>query len=108
MRRLGGGYGGKITNSLPIASSCAVAAVKLNRPVRIVLDIENMIDMCSSRLPYLISYEVRRFRAGHLASSVLSKDSYIFAFPKQAPGYRPFLLILIAHSCGACRVSMSV
>ena len=64
MRRLGGGYGGKITNSLPIASTCAVAAVKMNRPVRVVLDIENMIDMCSSRLPYLISYEVRRFGTG--------------------------------------------
>ena len=57
VRRLGGGYGGKITNPLSLASTCAVAAVKLNRPVRVVLDIENMIEMCASRIPYLISYE---------------------------------------------------
>ena len=68
MRRLGGGYGGKITAPLPLASACAVAAVKTNRPVRIVLDIENMIDMCASRLPYLIKYEVRRQRRRRLHS----------------------------------------
>ncbi|XP_043236080.1 indole-3-acetaldehyde oxidase-like isoform X1 [Amphibalanus amphitrite] len=66
VRRIGGGYGGKITNSLPIASACAVAAVKLNRPVRVVLDIENMIDMCATRLPYLISYEAGYDDSGRL------------------------------------------
>ena len=58
VRRIGGGYGGKISNPIPIASACAVAVTKLNRPVRMVLDIENMIEMCSGRFPYMISYEV--------------------------------------------------
>lgn len=58
IKRLGGGYGGKITNPIPIAMACALAAVKLNRPVRIVLDIENNISMCSTRTPMLANYEV--------------------------------------------------
>ena len=58
VRRIGGGYGGKITNPIPIACACAVAATKLNKPVRMVLDIENMIEMCSGRFPFMISYEV--------------------------------------------------
>ena len=59
VRRIGGGYGGKITNPIPIASACAVAATKLNKPVRLVLDIEDMMEMCSGRYAHLISYEVR-------------------------------------------------
>ncbi|XP_043246690.1 abscisic-aldehyde oxidase-like [Amphibalanus amphitrite] len=57
VRRIGGGYGGKISNPIPIASACAVAATKLNKPVRMVLDIENMIEMCSGRFPFMITYE---------------------------------------------------
>ncbi|XP_037081125.1 xanthine dehydrogenase-like [Pollicipes pollicipes] len=57
VRRLGGAYGGKITNPMPIAAAAALAAVRLNKPVRIVLDIETNIAMCSGRMPYLVSYE---------------------------------------------------
>lgn len=68
VRRIGGGYGGKITNPIPIASAAATAALRFNRPVRIVLDIETNIEMCSGRIPYLINYDVRAAWAHQLTS----------------------------------------
>ena len=63
VRRLGGGYGGKLSYASPVAASAAVAAVKLNRPVRIVLDVETNMEMYGGRLPYLIEYKVSSGRA---------------------------------------------
>jgi xanthine dehydrogenase/oxidase len=34
MKRMGGGFGGKETRSVFLAMACAVAARKLNKPVR--------------------------------------------------------------------------
>ena len=44
--------------SVPVAASAALAAVKLNRPVRIVLDLEANMEMYGGRLPYLVQYKV--------------------------------------------------
>ena len=38
VKRVGGGFGGKETRTLPVSTICAVAAEKLGRPVRIMLD----------------------------------------------------------------------
>ena len=38
VKRVGGGFGGKETRTLPVSTICAVAADKLGRPVRIMLD----------------------------------------------------------------------
>ena len=43
--------------SVPVAASAALAAVKLNRPVRIVLDLEANMEMYGGRLPYLVQYK---------------------------------------------------
>ena len=37
-RRIGGAFGGKASRSMPVAAAAAVAAVKLGRPVRLVLN----------------------------------------------------------------------
>ena len=58
VRRLGGGYGGKLQHPSRVASAAAVAALKLNRPVRIVLDIRTNMTLLGGRLPYLIQYQV--------------------------------------------------
>jgi len=58
VRRLGGAYGGKLSYSSPVAAGAALAALKLNRPVRIVLDLETNMEMFGGRLPYLIQYKV--------------------------------------------------
>ncbi len=37
-KRMGGGFGGKETRSIYVSAACAVAAFKLRRPVRMILD----------------------------------------------------------------------
>ena len=46
VKRMGGGFGGKETRSVPLALAVAVAAAKLNRPVKLMLDRDE--DMCTS------------------------------------------------------------
>ena len=60
VRRLGGGYGGKLQHPSRVASAAAVAALALNRPVRLVLGINTNMTLLGSRLPYLIQYQVRQ------------------------------------------------
>lgn len=48
-RRIGGGYGGKATRCNPVAGAAALAAYKLNRPVRFVQSLESMMDTCGKR-----------------------------------------------------------
>jgi xanthine dehydrogenase/oxidase len=58
VRRLGGGYGGKLFKpSLP-AAAAAVAAKVTGRPVRLVMDLETNMRMIGKRLPYMTTYEV--------------------------------------------------
>lgn len=57
VKRIGGGFGGKETNSGVIATAAAVAARKFKRAVRIVL--ERYDDMCvtGNRHPFLFKYK---------------------------------------------------
>lgn len=58
VKRMGGGFGGKETRSIPICCAVAVAAQKLGKPVRISLDRD--MDMCTTgqRHPFLAKYKV--------------------------------------------------
>jgi len=58
VRRLGGGFGGKFKNSGSMACAAAVAANKMNRPVRIILDLKSNMRMYGKRLPYFAKYNV--------------------------------------------------
>ncbi|MED6168315.1 aryl-alcohol oxidase 3 [Stylosanthes scabra] len=57
-RRVGGGFGGKSMKSICAATSCALAAHKLRRPVRMYLDRKTDMIMAGGRHPMKITYSV--------------------------------------------------
>ncbi|KAL5575105.1 hypothetical protein UlMin_016804 [Ulmus minor] len=57
-KRVGGGFGGKALKSIPVATACALAAHKLNRPVRMYLDRKTDMIMAGGRHPMRITYNV--------------------------------------------------
>ncbi|XP_054797014.1 abscisic-aldehyde oxidase-like isoform X2 [Prosopis cineraria] len=57
-RRVGGGFGGKAIKSIPVATTCALAAQKLNRPVRMYLNRKTDMMMAGGRHPMKITYSV--------------------------------------------------
>lgn len=57
-RRVGGGFGGKAIKSMPVATACALAAQKLQRPVRLYLNRKTDMVMAGGRHPMKITYDV--------------------------------------------------
>ncbi|KAH0468834.1 hypothetical protein IEQ34_002066 [Dendrobium chrysotoxum] len=57
-RRVGGGFGGKATKAIPVATACALAAYKLGRPVRMYVDRKTDMIMTAGRHPMNIKYSV--------------------------------------------------
>ncbi|KAE8734809.1 Indole-3-acetaldehyde oxidase [Hibiscus syriacus] len=57
-RRLGGGFGGKAIREVSVATACAVAAYKLQRPVRVYVNRKTDMIMAGVRHPMKITYSV--------------------------------------------------
>ncbi|KAJ1696193.1 hypothetical protein LUZ63_004705 [Rhynchospora breviuscula] len=57
-RRTGGGFGGKSYRSIPLATACALAAYKLQRPVRMYMDRNTDMVMVGGRHPINVRYDV--------------------------------------------------
>ncbi|CAM2068987.1 Molybdopterin-dependent oxidoreductase [Sulfidibacter corallicola] len=66
LRRDGGAFGGKQTRSSFNSTAVAVAANKLNRPVRLVLDRHTNFIMCGDRHPVHGRYHVAYDEEGHI------------------------------------------
>ncbi|XP_032515070.2 xanthine dehydrogenase-like [Danaus plexippus] len=58
VKRIGGGFGGKETRAAVLAIPVAIAAYKLKKPVRAVLDRDEDMQVTGYRHPYLIKYKV--------------------------------------------------
>lgn len=58
VRRIGGSFGARITKSSSVVAAGAVAANKVNRPVRLILDLETNLSMIGKRPPYIMRYKV--------------------------------------------------
>lgn len=66
VKRLGGGFGGKETRSIQLSSICAVAANKVRRPVRCMLNRDEDILTSGQRHPFLAHWKVGVNRDGKL------------------------------------------
>lgn len=60
VKRIGGGYGGKIYLPNGIAAAASVAAKKLNQPIRLWLPLEDNMRMLGKRNPYVFDYKVKK------------------------------------------------
>ncbi|XP_066268462.1 uncharacterized protein [Branchiostoma lanceolatum] len=58
VKRVGGGFGGKLNCSCIPASACAVAAHVLNRPVCLSMSLSSNMEVIGKRAPYLGKYKV--------------------------------------------------
>ncbi|KAL2612676.1 hypothetical protein R1flu_024368 [Riccia fluitans] len=58
VKRVGGAFGSKLNRPAPIAMACSYAADKLQKPVRLVLDLETNMQTVGGRSPYLCKYKV--------------------------------------------------
>ena len=66
VKRLGGGFGGKETRSVQLAGICAVAANKVRRPVRSMLNRDEDMITSGQRHPFLSKWKVAVSKDGLL------------------------------------------
>nr|XP_017009207.2 LOW QUALITY PROTEIN: indole-3-acetaldehyde oxidase [Drosophila takahashii] len=125
-RRIGGGYGGKATRGNLAAAAAAVAAHKLNRPIRFVQSLESIMTTLGKRWAFHCDYDffvqksgkisgiVSRFYedAGYLSNEspightvLLSKNCYEFSENYKLDG---FLVYSDSPSNTPCRAPGSV
>ncbi|CAH2072244.1 unnamed protein product [Thlaspi arvense] len=57
-RRVGGGFGGKVMKSMPVAAACALAASKMQRPVRTYMNRKTDMITTGGRHPMKVTYSV--------------------------------------------------
>nr|QLI62139.1 aldehyde oxidase 8 [Streltzoviella insularis] len=58
VRRIGGGFGGKISRSSQVATACALVAKKQGVPCRFILPLQTNLTITGKRLPCQCEYEV--------------------------------------------------
>lgn len=100
-KRLGGGFGGKEDQATHWGCLAAMAALRLNRPVQVVLQRDEDIAMTGKRHPYLSDFKIG-----------LDKDGRIYAFEVthyQNSGYfadlsGPVLERTMLHSTNSYRI----
>jgi len=71
VKRLGGGFGGKETQFHFVSNPCSVAAYKLGRPIRCMLERQEDMIVTGTRHPYLAKYKVGATSSGKLVAVII-------------------------------------
>jgi xanthine dehydrogenase large subunit len=66
VKRMGGGFGGKESQSAPIAAYAGIVAQKFNRPARIILTKDEDMAITGKRHPFLNTYKVGFDKSGKI------------------------------------------
>ncbi|XP_048234114.1 abscisic-aldehyde oxidase isoform X3 [Ricinus communis] len=108
-RRLGGSFGGKATKAMPVATACALAAHKLQRPVRMYLNRKNDMKMAGGRHPMKVTYSVGFKMNGKITALQLDISILAGIYPDWSPRI-PILLIgaLKKYNWGALSFDIKV
>lgn len=69
---MGGGFGGKESRGILVSLPVALAAHKLQRPVRCMLDRDEDMQMTGTRHPFLVKYEVACTKEGKIMAAVVN------------------------------------
>ncbi|KAL8144073.1 hypothetical protein V2J09_017105 [Rumex salicifolius] len=108
-KRVGGGFGGKAMKSVPTTTACALAAYKLNRPVRMYLNRKTDMIMAGGRHPMKITYSVGFKSDGRITG--LHIDVLIHAgYAETFSSYMPLCIVnaLKKYNWGALSFDMKV
>nr|XP_027229567.1 xanthine dehydrogenase/oxidase-like [Penaeus vannamei] len=84
VKRIGGGFGGKITRGNIIAAATCLAARKMRKPVRTVLDMATCMTMLGGRDPFWSTYKVGVDAEGRLQAvqaTMTSNAGYVNVDP---------------------------
>jgi len=73
---MGGAYGGKARPTAHVAAVAALAAYRLNQPVRLIMDLKSNMELMGKRFPYLTKYQVIPFF--HQPNSIFLIDKFLF------------------------------
>lgn len=68
VKRMGGGFGGKESRGLLVSLPVAIAAQRLNRPVRCMLDRDEDMALSGTRHPFYFKYKAGATRDGKLTA----------------------------------------
>lgn len=69
VKRMGGGFGGKESRGMLVALPVALAAHRLQKPVRCMLDRDEDMQMTGTRHPFLVKYKVAVTQEGKLMAA---------------------------------------
>ncbi|XP_049867763.1 xanthine dehydrogenase [Pectinophora gossypiella] len=72
VKRMGGGFGGKESRGMLVALPVALAAHRLNRPVRCMLDRDEDMLMTGTRHPFLVKYKMAVNKQGKILGAIVN------------------------------------
>jgi hypothetical protein len=99
VRRVGGGFGGKISRNVQASTASAIVASKLNVPCRFILPLQTNLTIAGRRLPSQCEYEVSSMIFKNKSCSMKTLDYFFY---KKDILYFFIIIIIISLLMSPC------